>query len=383
MKLLVVPFLLASVQTHPVAEVDSIVRSGVTGGIYPSAVVVIGTADTVLLSRGYGHLTWAASAAIPSPDSTLYDLASLSKVVATTPAIMRLVDRGLVDLDRPVGAYLADFRGEGKEDVTVRHLLGHQSGLRAFLPLNTRAESAAEARHLVVSEPLRWRPGSRVEYSDLNAMLLGWIVESASGMPLDSFVQREVTGPLRMVNSRYKLPRSERGRAAPINVWRGHPIAGVVHDQNAERLGGVAGHAGLYSTGSDLARYAQMYLSGGLTPDSSVFVREATSEEFTRRGRGNRALGWEMNDTTSTDNTGSQLSASAFGHGGYTGTSIWIDPELGLFVVLLTNRVYNPRTGRSITKLKRVRAGLGDAAVRLKNRSCRMLAIAGREKPGC
>lgn len=369
--------LLLAVQTHPVAEIDSVVRDGIRAGAYPGAVVVIGTADTVLLAKGYGGLTWSRESRVPSPDSTLYDLASLTKVIATTPAIMLLVDRGLVDLDRPVSEYLPDFAGDGKARVTVRHLLEHTSGLRAFLPLNTLTSDAAAARARVMAEPLRWRPGARVEYSDLNAMLLGWVVEAASGTSLDAFVRRELHEPLGMTETRYNLPRSARQRAAPINVWRGHPIQGVIHDQNAARLNGVSGHAGLYSTGRDMASFARLQLLWG-TLNGRTFFDSSTVAMFTRPRGGHRALGWETKDTTTSDNAGIMLSPQAYGHGGFTGTSIWIDPTRNVFVVFLTNRVYAPRTRRSITRLKQVRGRLADAAVRLKQRSCRLLDALGR-----
>ena len=369
--------LLLATQTHPVAEIDTIIRDGIRGGVYPGAVVVVGTADTVLLAKGYGGLTWSRESATPSPDSTLYDLASLTKVVATTPAIMLLVDRGLLDLERPVGDYLPEFVGDGKEAVVVRDLLEHTSGLRAFLPLNTLTDNAADARDTVMSEPLRWPPGRRVEYSDLNAMLLGWIVEAVSGTSLDDFVGRELYAPVGMEQTQFNLPRSVRRRAAPINVWRGTPIQGVIHDQNAARLDGVSGHAGLYSTGRDLARFAQMQLRRGAADGGVVVLEPETVDAFTERGRGHRALGWEVNDTTTSENTGTLLSPQAYGHGGFTGTSIWIDPTRNVFVVLLTNRVYAPRTGRSITRLKGIRADLADAAVRLQQRSCRLLEALG------
>jgi CubicO group peptidase (beta-lactamase class C family) len=369
--------LLLATQTHPIAEIDTIIRDGIRDGVYPGAVVVVGTADTVLLAKGYGGLTWSSESATPSADSTLYDLASLTKVLATTPAIMLLVDRGLVDLDRPVREYLPEFVGEGKAAVSVRDLLAHTSGLRAFLPLNTLTDNAADARAAVMSEPLRWRPGARVEYSDLNAMLLGWIVEAVSGTSLDDFAQREVYEPLGMDQTQYNLPRNARRRAAPINVWRGTPIQGVIHDQNAARLNGVSGHAGLYSTGGQLATFAQMHLRRGTTDGGVQLLAAETVDAFTRPGRGHRALGWETNDTTTSENTGTLLSPLAYGHGGFTGSSIWIDPTRNLFVVLLTNRVYAPRTGRSIMRLKAVRGSVADAAVRLQERSCRLLEALG------
>lgn len=350
--------------------IGAVITGGIEGGVFPGAVVVVGTGERILHAEGYGHFTWSADAAAPQPDSTLYDLASLTKVVATTPAAMVLVEEGRLDLDRAVQDYLPEFSGEGKERITVRNLLEHRTGLRAFLPLNERASSAEEARELVLTEPLRHEPAGRVIYSDLNAILLGWIVERVSGMSLDEFAAERVFGPAGMTETRFKPPRRLWGRIAPVGLWRGYVIAGRLHDQNAVRLGGVSGHAGLYSTGADLGRYAQLLLNGGRTPSGVQVVRRETVREFTRRGAGNRALGWEMRDTTTQENTGALLSSAAYGHGGFTGTSIWIDPQRDLFVILLTNRVFAPRTRRSITGLKEIRAQVADAAVALRARAC-------------
>jgi CubicO group peptidase (beta-lactamase class C family) len=347
------------------AAVDRAVREGIASGVYPAAVVVIGTSDRVLLARGYGHFTWNASSRVPDPETSLFDLASVTKVVATTTAAMILADRGRLALERPVQAYLPGFTGAAKERVTVRHLLEHRSGMPAFIRLDTLARDAAEARRIVLAESLRSAPGTRVVYSDVNAMLLGWVIEAVAGMPLDSFAAREVLAPLGMTRSRYRPPRSLRPDIAPVGLWRGHAIAGEVHDQNAARLGSVSGHAGLYGTGLDLARFAQFMLRRGLTAAGTTLVRRGVVEAFTRRGPGNRALGWEMRDTTTNDNTGTRMSPATYGHTGFTGTSIWIDPVRDVFVILLTNRVYAPRARRSITRLKELRAAVADAGMAL------------------
>lgn len=355
-------------------ETDQVVAEAIASGVFPGAVVVVGTHDRILLSRGYGHFTWSSESAVPNPDSTLYDLASLTKVVATTPAVMLLVESGDVVLDRPVQQYLPEFVGEGKERVTVRQLLEHRSGLRAFLPLNERARNAQEARRLVLTEPLRWAPGGRVVYSDLNAMLIGWIVERVSEMPLPRFVAEHVYARTGMRDTRFRPPRALRNRIVPVGLWHGHVITGELHDQNAVRLGGVSGHAGLYSTGRDLALYAQLFLNHGRTPDGIWIFRPATVRQFTRRVTGNRALGWEVRDTTSEENVGALLSPAAYGHGGFTGTSIWIDPARDLFVILLTNRVFAPRAPRSISRLKQVRARVAEAAAKLRWEWCGRVA---------
>lgn len=358
----------AAAATSAAAEIDRVVQEGIDAGVYPGAVVVVGRHDTVLHARGYGHFTWSRTSAVPDPDSTLWDLASLTKVVATTPAVMRLVEWGKLDLDRPAGQYLPDFAGEGKDAVTVRHLLAHTSGLRAWLDLPKETGDAAAARRRVVEEPLRWRPGARVEYSDLNAILLGWIVEAASGLALDRFVAEQVYQPLGLEDTGFKPPRSAWRRTVPVGLWRGTAVAGTVHDQNAALLGGVAGHAGLFSTGRDLARYAQALLNARRGANCPRFFRQGMVELFTRRAVGNRALGWELRDTTTADNTGVRLTAAAFGHTGFTGTSMWIDPAQDLFVIVLTNRVFAPRTRRSVTRLREVRARVADAAVGLAER---------------
>jgi CubicO group peptidase (beta-lactamase class C family) len=371
MILLIAAALLASQDT---AAIGRAVRVGITSGVYPGAVVVIGTADTILLASGYGHYTWSPGSRVPDPDSSLYDLASVSKVVATTAAAMLLADRGRLSLSRPVQDYLPQFAGAGKSGVTVRHLLEHRSGMRAWLRLDTLARDSGAARLIVLADSLLWEPGGRVVYSDLNAMLLGWVVEAVAGAPLDVVAHRAVFRPLGMTQTRYRPERALRPRTVPVGLWRGHAIAGELHDQNAARLGGVAGHAGLYSTGRDLARFAQFMLRHGMLPDSTPLARAGAIDLFTRRGPGNRALGWEMRDTTERGSAGDSLSAGAYGHTGYTGTSIWIDPERDVFVILLTNRVFAPRHRRSISALRAIRANVADAAALLRA-ACR--------RPGC
>lgn len=382
MNALLFAFLLTQAPSSAAPELDRAVRAGISGGVYPGAVVVVGTADTILLARGFGHFTWSAASPVPDPAATLYDLASLTKVVATTPAVMLLVDQGRLDLARPVQHYLPEFTGSGKEAVTVSDLLAHTSGLRAFLRLDTLAGSARDARQIVLQEPLRWPAGKRIEYSDLNAMLLGWIVERVSGLPLDQFIARELYIPLGFTEARFNPARSLRPRIAPVGLWRGHAIAGEIHDQNAARLNGVSGHAGLYATGLEVGQYAQLILRGGLARDGRRLVRAETVQRFIRGENDHRALGWELRDTATADNAGSLMGAHAFGHTGYTGTSVWIDPDRRLFVVLLTNRVYAPRNNRSISALKRIRGEVADAAFRLADQVCGTVVAAAANVSG-
>ena len=264
---------------------DPIVEGGVRRGAYPGAALVIGRRDTILFAKGYGHLTWSAGSPAVDPESTLYDLASLTKVIATTPSLMILVDRGRVTLDAPIATYLPDLAGTGTAGVTVQQLLTHTSGLRADIPdpeLKALPDSAALMRRVLAETP-RVPPGTRVIYSDLNAILLGEAVRHAAGEPLDAFAAREVFTPLGLQQTMFRPAARLKGRIAPTGVWRGHPVAGVVNDGSAFKLRGVSGNAGLFSTARDVARFAQFMLRGGARPDGRALVRPETVRRFTTK----------------------------------------------------------------------------------------------------
>jgi CubicO group peptidase (beta-lactamase class C family) len=353
--------------------VDSVIEAGIRRGVYPGAVVVIGRRDTVLHARGYGHYTWSPVSPVPSPDSTLWDLASLTKVVATTSAIMRLVEAGRVELDRPVAAYLPRFTGLDKQRVTVRMLLDHTSGLPSYVEYFRLAPTRDSAVTLLYREPLRRPPGQRAVYSDLNFLLLGLLVEQVSGEPLDRFATREIFVPAGMRETRFRPPRELAPRIAPTARWRGRPVAGVVNDRNAARFGGVAGHAGLFATASDLARYARLWLNGGSLDGRRVLAAETIRMFLTPTDRAaTRLLGWERPDPDDRRDThfGRLVSGAGYGHTGWTGTELWIDPARDLFVVFLTNRSYGARVDRSISRLRAVRGDLADAAVRAVPGAC-------------
>jgi CubicO group peptidase (beta-lactamase class C family) len=291
-------------------------------------------------------------------------MASLTKVVAMTSAIMQLSEQGKVDLDGPVARYVAEFGGPGKDRVTVRHLLTHTSGLPAWRPLYKETSTPAAARSLAIATPLDTLPGIRMVYSDLGAIILGQIVERVSREPLEAYVERHVFGPLRMTSTRFRPDAELLPRIAPTewDSWRQRHLRGEVHDENAFGLGGVAGHAGLFSTGHDVARFARMYLNGG-TLDGVRIVRPETIRLFTAvqdSTLSNRALGWET--PNGSNSAGRLLTRPAFGHTGFTGTSMWMDPSRNLFVILLTNRV-NP--SRQNLRIGGVRVALADAVVRV------------------
>jgi len=371
-RVVVAALLLLQAASFDAATFDPLVRDGIQRGAYPGAALVIGRRDTILFAKGYGRLTWSSSAAAADPDSTLWDLASLTKVIATTTALMLLVERGRVSLDSPVVRYVPEFNGPGTAAVTVRHLLTHTSGLRAWLPLNRLARDSAAAMRIVFEQTPQVPPGARMEYSDFNAILLGEIVRRAGwGGPLDAFATHEIFMPLGMRQTVFRPSRSLARRTAPTGVWRGHPVAGVVNDQNAAKLGGVAGHAGLFASASDIARFAQFMLGDGALPGGPRLLRPETVRAFTavavkaRRGASARTLGWEALPTgEDVSSAGSLFGPRSYGHTGWTGTSLWIDPDRNLFVVLLTNRAYAPRARRPFTVLKEVRGRVADAAAK-------------------
>jgi len=368
-----------SASAQSVVEIDQAVEQGIQRGIYPGAVVVIGRKDSIIYARGYGHFTWSRSSPVPMPDSTLWDIASISKVMGTASAVMRLVDAGRVELDAPLHRYLPRFSGGLKDQVTVRMLLDHTSGLRSYAPFFKRARSRAQAIELLYAERPTRRPGDLPVYSDLNAMLLGLLVEAVSGMSLDRFVAREVFEPLELAQTTYHPPPVLRRRTMPSAVWRGQPIQGQVNDPNAAILGGTAGHAGIFSTGHDLARYAQVWLRGGTGPHGQ-WVSSTTIRRFLTRGAnsGPRLLGWDTPELNLAEPSlfGTLISDAAYGHTGFTGTELWIDPTRDLFLVFLTNRTFDPKVRDSLHRLRDVRVELSDAAIRLVPHACQQELIA-------
>ena len=298
----------------------------------------------------------------------MWDMASLTKVIAMTSAVMRMTERGQLELDASVARYLPEFNGPGKDPVTLRHLLTHSSGLPAWRPLYKETYTPADARALAVSTPLDTTPGVRMVYSDLGAIILGQIVERVSGEPLDKYVVSHVFAPLGMASTMYRPPAELLPRVAPteFDSWRQRRIRGEVHDENAFGLGGVSGHAGLFSTGHDLARFARMYLGGGTLDGFTMFTPETVRQFTTVQDStlSNRALGWET--PNGSNSAGRIMKRPAFGHTGFTGTSMWMDPSRDLFVILLTNRV-NPT--RQNLRIGGVRTALADAIVRVIDRN--------------
>jgi serine-type D-Ala-D-Ala carboxypeptidase len=342
-------------------KVDKVVARAIKAGGFPGAAVLIGRKGATVLEKGYGNLSWSGKNSVV-PARTIYDLASLTKVIATTTGIMVLFDEGKVRLEDPVSRFIPGFSGGAKDDITIKQLLEHRSGLPAGRELWRIAMSPEEARRAVIETPLECSPGTCLIYSDVGADLLGFVIEAVSGQRLDNFLQQRVFSPLGMTETFFRPHWTLRDRIAPTELTppRGYPLRGEVHDENAFVLGGVAGHSGLFSTATDLARFAQMMLNGGELNGVRV-VADTTVALFTARtpSRGSRALGW---DTCSDDACGKYLSGKSYGHTGFTGTSLWIDPERDLFVILLTNRVHASRARRPSKVISDIRADIADAA---------------------
>ena len=341
-------------------SVRAVLGRAVRDSVFPGGIAVIGTRTDVVAEISVGKIDWNPDA--PAPDGqTIWDIASLTKVVGMTTGIMQLVEQRRVDLDAPVQRYLPEWQGQWKERVTVRHLLTHTSGLRAWRELFLEVETAPEAHQLVLATPLDTLPGVRYVYSDLGAILAGMIIERVSGSTLDAYLADEVFEPLGMHDTRYHPLVEDTDRVAPTerDPWRGRHLRGEVHDENAFRLGGVSAHAGLFSTAQDLTLFARALLNGGELGGARI-VRAQTIANFTKvqnAAISHRALGWET--PNGTNSAGRVMKAPAFGHTGFTGTSLWIDPANDLFILLLTNRV-NPT--RENSRIGPVRTTIADVA---------------------
>jgi serine-type D-Ala-D-Ala carboxypeptidase len=340
------------------AALRGVLEKAMRDSAFPGGVAVVGT------SRGV--VAWASAGQLDRLDrtrptmSTIWDLASLTKVIATTSLLMKLVDAGRVQLDEPVVRYLPQWRGANVSGITIRQLLTHSSGLQSWRPFYKEAADLADARAQLLLVSPEVPPGTRYLYSDLNFMLLGLVAEQLYGARLDSAFAREVAAPLGLRDTRFLPPDSVKVRTAPTEYdpWRQRQPRAEVHDENASRFGGVSGHAGLFSTSQDLVRVAQMYLNNGMS-DGRAFVQPATIAEFTRVQDSllsRRALGWET--PSGTNSAGTKLSPHSVGHTGFTGTSLWVDRQRDFFVLLLTNRVNPTRENR---KIGGVRMALADA----------------------
>jgi uncharacterized protein YbbC (DUF1343 family)/CubicO group peptidase (beta-lactamase class C family) len=353
----------AATDQAPFTGIDRVVEEAIAAKLTAGAVVLVGRGDAIVFERAYGQ-----RAVVPAPEAmtldTIFDLASLTKVVATTTAVMQLIEQGRVRLNDPVASYIAGFERYGKGGITVRHLMTHVSGLRPDVDLhpwqgyNTAIELAKEEVPASV-------PGERFVYSDINFFLLGEIVARVSGQPLDQYVQRHIFHPLGMADTGFNPPAEKRTRVAPTercdtmaawpcNTPDAPPLRGTVHDPTARRMSGVAGHAGLFGTARDLSRFARMLIHDGRLGTVQVLSAATVARMIapsTPAGMPSvRGLGWDI-DTTYSSNRGELFPIGSFGHTGFTGTSIWIDPFSDSYVIFLSSRLHPDGKG-DVTPLR-------------------------------
>jgi CubicO group peptidase (beta-lactamase class C family) len=342
------------------ARAADVVQRGIDDRAFPAAVVEVGSRHASLWRQAFGTLDYDPDSA-PTQTNTIFDLASLTKVIATTTLVMQLIERGALALHDPIGKWIPEWRGRDREDVTLRSLLTHSSGLTGWLPFYRDHTGRQEFQHAICSLPLEYPPDTLAIYSDLGFILLGFIVEDAGGASFRAQAMQllsTLTSSALMFNPAVGLRRS----IAPTehDPWRGRRLIGEVHDENCWALGGAAGHAGLFGTAQAVGDFARVML-GGIRHTDARLASADTVRQFVSRSAvatGSRALGWDTMLPTSS--CGTKMSASAFGHTGFTGTTLWIDPDRDVYVVFLTNRV-NPT--RENTAIQRVRPALHDAVL--------------------
>jgi len=344
-------------------RVDAIIGAAIADSAFPGAQIAVVKDGLLVEEKSFGRQTYDPSSR-PIDDGTMFDLASVTKVIATTSAVMKLVDTGAIGLDDPVAKYIPSFESGEKAAITIRQLLLHRGGFPPFRRLWLECPGPASVMDTIAATALVAHPGDSTVYSDLGFITLGKIVEKLTGMPLDEFAAREFFTPLRMRNTMYNPPESLRARCAPTEIdtsWRRSLVQGTVHDENAAFLGGVSGNAGLFSTAGDLAVYMQMLFNRG-TYAGRRYLSEQTIDEFIgkRTAGQERWLGWDMRSPRGSS-SGSHFSEASFGHTGFTGTCIWADPTRKLAVIFLTNRVYPTRANQ---KIMHVRPAVNDAVMK-------------------
>ena len=352
------------VSTKRLAVIDEIVEEGLRDKKMPGAVVFVGFKGQIVYRQAFGQRQLE-----PTPEpmtlDTVFDLASLTKPIATATSIMQLVEAGKIGLDDPVAKHLPAFASHGKEAITVRHLLTHQGGLIADNSMQDFADGREKSiENLLNLQPLA-APTERFIYSDVGFMVLGELVATVSGQALNEYTRAHLFEPLGMRETMYRPTTIPAVRFAPTEQRNGHWMRGEVHDPRAFALDGVAGHAGLFSTADDLARYAQAMLNGGQLGDSHILQPETVQLMTSPQpipGGGIRGLGWDKR-TGYSSNRGDLLSPSACGHGGFTGTALWFDPQQQLFIIFLSNRVH-PQGDGSVNSLIGRISTVAAAAVR-------------------
>jgi uncharacterized protein YbbC (DUF1343 family) len=334
------------------SDVDRIIQDAIDHGNTPGAVVLIGRNGRVVHRRAFGSRS-IVPVREPMTVGTIFDLASLTKCIATTTAVMQLFETGRIRLNDPVKAYLPEFSQNGKGQVTVRELMTHTSGLAPDLDLKQPWNGRDTAFKMAMEAKLDNPPGTRFVYSDINFETLGFIVEKVSGMPLNEYAAKKIFAPLGMTETRFLPPAEWAPRIAPTQYdENGKMLRGTVHDPTARRMGGVAGHAGLFSTADDLAKFAQELLTGH-TILARLTIEKMSTPQQPANASSLRGLGWDI-DSPFSSNRGELLPVGSYGHTGFTGTSLWIDPTTDTYIILLANAVHPDGKGSMVSLRSRV-----------------------------
>jgi uncharacterized protein YbbC (DUF1343 family)/CubicO group peptidase (beta-lactamase class C family) len=354
----------AAGQQPDLTGVDEAVQSVVSAGEVPGAVVIVGQGERVLYRKAFGSRSLVPRQE-PMTEDTVFDVASLTKVVATAPAVLLLWQQGRLDLDAPLATYLPEFRGRAYRHVTIRRILTHTAGLPDLPPVEAMKQGFPRAAATLAGGALQYPPGAGFRYSDTGFILLGELVRRVSGQPLDRFLAKQLFLPLGMRDTTFRPSPPQLPRVAPTEALNGQMLRGTVHDGNARLLGGVAGHAGLFSTADDLAQFCRMLVTGGRGPTGQI-LKPATLAAMwspTEVGEVARGLGWDIASPFSRV-IAPYFPRGALGHTGFTGTALWVDPESRTCLVLLTNRVHPYGKGRVIGLRSKVAAEVGAALFR-------------------
>ena len=339
---------------HKFKALEALVEQSIADSVFPGASIAVLYKDDVVFHKAFGRQTYDKHSP-PADISTIYDLASLTKPVVTTSIIMQLSEKDSLDIHAPVSRYIPEFSRNGKGNVTIKNLLLHNSGLIAHRFFIKTCRTADEVVEAIYNEKLVSPPGSKTKYSDLGFITLGKVIERVTGTTLEENFNARFVQPFGMRSTHFNPPDSFHRRIAPTEkdtLWTIPKPRPLVHDHNTALLGGVAGHAGLFSTTGDLLMFVKMLMQEG-SYNGTTFFSPSTLKRFTQRHPGHsRALGWDLRSLNGRSSSGQYFSASSYGHLGYTGTSIWIDPEKDLAVITLTNRVYPSSENIKIRKFR-------------------------------
>jgi CubicO group peptidase (beta-lactamase class C family) len=346
--------LCCQIDLQKLIKIDLLINKSISDTAFPGAVVLVWKNGQIIYNKGFGNFTYDKNSEQVTTN-TLYDLASLTKVVATTNATMICCDRKLFSLDDPVVKFIPEFGQNGKDKITIKNLLLHNAGLVAWKKFYEYYSTPEEVLNDIYASKLEYEPGTKMVYSDLGFITLGKIIEKVSGKTLDKFCKDEIFTPLKMNSTFFNPGDSIKKLCAPTevdNYWRKKTLQGEVHDETSAMLNGVAGHAGLFSTAEDISKLISVLVNKGKL-EGDNFIKQSTVELFTKRysEQSTRALGWDTKSEKGSS-SGDYFSLNSFGHTGFTGTSIWVDPDKNLFVVFLTNRVYPTRDNFKLGKVR-------------------------------